>query len=363
MPVHIRNLILRLTVLCLVLLVPGVSCGKSLSSYRIDLNQTSVSGLSSGAFMAGQFHVAFSKEIMGAGIVAGGPFYCACESPYVQAMITAMTTCMNPCKTYEAFGGCSNSFVQLPSGENLAQIAQTLSGIDDLKYLKTDKVYIFSGEADEVVITKVVDQTEAFYRAAGVMDQNILYESHVDSGHAFITDNKEDTRCSQTESPYLNDCGFIQSHRILEHIYGKLNPPGDGSKGQLYKFSQSEFVNSPISSMGETGYVYIPDSCKDNSCRIHVVFHGCKQSVSAIGDKLLVEGGYNEMAETNKIIILYPQLKASATIPFNPMGCWDFWGYTSSNPLMPDFYKKSGVQISAVKKMIDRLAGKGGQVR
>ncbi len=32
----------------------------------------SVSGLSSGAYFAVQFHVAFSKDIMGAGVVAGG---------------------------------------------------------------------------------------------------------------------------------------------------------------------------------------------------------------------------------------------------------------------------------------------------
>ena len=45
-----------------------------------DLAATSVSGLSSGAYMAGQIQVAHSKDIVGAGIVAGGPYACA-ESP------------------------------------------------------------------------------------------------------------------------------------------------------------------------------------------------------------------------------------------------------------------------------------------
>src|SRR6187549_1547401 len=35
-----------------------------------------VSGLSSGAFFAHQFHVAFSSLVKGAGIVAGGPYGC-----------------------------------------------------------------------------------------------------------------------------------------------------------------------------------------------------------------------------------------------------------------------------------------------
>src|SRR5512132_772362 len=44
---------------------------------NIDKAQISVSGISSGGFMAHQFHVAHSSNVMGAGIVAGGPYYCA----------------------------------------------------------------------------------------------------------------------------------------------------------------------------------------------------------------------------------------------------------------------------------------------
>jgi len=38
----------------------------------VDSDKISVSGLSSGGYFAVQFHVAFSKTIMGAGILAGG---------------------------------------------------------------------------------------------------------------------------------------------------------------------------------------------------------------------------------------------------------------------------------------------------
>ena len=43
-----------------------------LPGYQADLSQTSVSGLSSGAFMTAQLHVAYSDKLIGAGIVAGG---------------------------------------------------------------------------------------------------------------------------------------------------------------------------------------------------------------------------------------------------------------------------------------------------
>jgi hypothetical protein len=46
-------------------------------SLNIDKTQISVSGISSGGFMAHQFHVAHSSNVMGAGVVAGGPYYCA----------------------------------------------------------------------------------------------------------------------------------------------------------------------------------------------------------------------------------------------------------------------------------------------
>lgn len=40
--------------------------------------EVSVSGLSAGGFMAVQLHVAYSATFKrGAGVVAGGPFYCA----------------------------------------------------------------------------------------------------------------------------------------------------------------------------------------------------------------------------------------------------------------------------------------------
>ncbi len=43
-------------------------------------NETVVVGLSSGAFMTVQLHVAFSASLAGAGVIAGGPFYCACAA-------------------------------------------------------------------------------------------------------------------------------------------------------------------------------------------------------------------------------------------------------------------------------------------
>ena len=49
----------------------------SLASYNAAIDESSISGISSGAFMAVQFGTAWSSVIKGVGVVAGGPFYCA----------------------------------------------------------------------------------------------------------------------------------------------------------------------------------------------------------------------------------------------------------------------------------------------
>ena len=48
-----------------------------LTSYNAAIGESSISGISSGAFMAVQFGTAWSSVIKGVGVVAGGPFYCA----------------------------------------------------------------------------------------------------------------------------------------------------------------------------------------------------------------------------------------------------------------------------------------------
>ena len=52
--------------------VGGVHAAVNLPALKIDKTQTTVSGLSSGGFMAAQFAVAYSATVAGAGIIAGG---------------------------------------------------------------------------------------------------------------------------------------------------------------------------------------------------------------------------------------------------------------------------------------------------
>ena len=228
--------------------------------------------------------------------------------------------------------------------------------IDDPAALRGQRIYVFSGAKDTVVSTRVVDQTARFYTLAQVPAANLQYRESPDAGHAFITNRPEDNTCSANASPYIDNCGFQQAHDIVRWIYGTpdkpLNPPAAQAGGKLLKFDQRAFDPQRGASLGDTGYAYVPADCERVACAVHVVFHGCVQNVAAVGEKMIRGVGYNEIADTNRLIVLYPQVEKSAV---NPLGCWDFWGYTSTDPLHPGFYRRDAPQMAAVMRMVQRL--------
>ena len=73
-----------------------------------NLKQTSVSGISSGAYMAGQYQLAHSQDVVGAGIIAGGPWGCA-ESVHADMMPGPGTLFLNVSK---AINGCMLNALQ-----------------------------------------------------------------------------------------------------------------------------------------------------------------------------------------------------------------------------------------------------------
>lgn len=322
----------------------------ALQGYGADLSRTSVSGLSSGAFMASQFDVAYSGELIGAGIVAGGEFYCAGAAGVKPLSLAAVTSCMQP-------------IGPAPKAETAYKEAQAFAAkglIDDTANLKRQRIYLFSGAKDSVVFTKVVDQADRFFRLAGVPEKDIEYEKMTNAGHALLTDRAGDIACDSNKGPFINNCGIEQSQHILKWIYGtpgaQLNPPAGQAAGDLIPFDQTEFDRAHRASLARVGYVYVPQSCRAAGCAVHVVFHGCLQNVHKVGMRFVRDTGYNEFADTNRLIVLYPQIAgADQGSPSNPLECWDFWGYTSDDASQPDFYTHEAPQMAAVMKMIERL--------
>jgi hypothetical protein len=319
-----------------------------------DETRTSVSGLSSGAYMAGQFEVAYSGLVIGAGIVAGGPFGCA-NTPGMSYVPFWWVLGMNLNRALSRCMDDGGVLSDVPAAEGLAEQAKALAErglIDDLAGLKADRIYMFSSSRDETVESQVVERAEELYEVLGVPKANIAFVRNDKAAHAFITET-EGQACGTAGDPFINDCDYDQAKAILETIYGALRGPGDAANGRYLTFDQQPFSSgSSGSGLADEGVAYIPRACRDQpGCAVHVVFHGCKQGREKLDDAFIKASGFARWAAANRIVLLFPQVVASSG---NPNGCWDWWGYTGRR-----FLERDAPQMLGVRRMIARLAERG----
>ena len=296
--------------------------------------RATVSGVSSGAYMAVQFHVAHSARVQGVGAIAGGPYYCAQGSLRI-----AYNNCMKP-----------GSLAPLPSVQLLREEAERRASdgaVDPTRHLADARAWLFTGANDATVRAEVVDALHAFYAS---YKANAAIVRHKSAGHAMVTQAAGNADCSATAPPFINDCDYDAAGALLAHLLGPLAPPGEQPAGRLASFDQRAF-GDPAISMDEEGYVYVPSTCERERCRVHVAFHGCRQGRAVVGERFAREAGYNRWADTNRIIVLYPQAAPRRFAPYNPNGCWDWWGYTGVR-----YHTKEAPQIRAVTAMLERLS-------
>lgn len=336
------------------LLLALVACAASaqgadpLPALGAEAQGVTVSGLSSGGYMAVQFHVAHSGAVSGAGVFAAGPYYCAQGSVF-----TARFNCMTP-----------GAWTPLPATDVLAAQTALLArtdAIDPTAHLGRARVWLFSGTRDETVDASVVAALRAFYLRVGVAPERIAFVHDRPAGHALVTASAG-LACAVTAPPFINDCDYDAAGALLAQLLGPLDPPAGAESGRVLRFDQKRFAagDAHSISLADAGFAYVPRACESARCRVHVAFHGCRQSAEAIGERFVRDAGYNRWADTNRLIVLYPQTIGRNgwsmaglrwSFVFNPRACWDWWGYTG-----PDYMTKAGPQIAAVKAMIDRLA-------
>jgi poly(3-hydroxybutyrate) depolymerase len=321
----------------------SVVAAQPLPRLQADAEPLTVSGLSSGGFMAVQLAVAHSKRFRGVGVFAGGPYYCVGLNPS-----RALDVCTR---------GTPSASASIKDARRFAAIGL----IDAPENLKQMRVWLLAGGADATVVAPVVAAARDFFaefNAAGV-------EFRVDPGlgHGIPT-AAHGVACAASAPPFINNCGLPAAEQMLANLM-----PGvasrSGPSGNLEPFDQGEFVPFwrrvwALSSLDPRGFVYIPPQCrKEVRCRVHVALHGCRQGLAILGEEYARNAGYNAWADRHDTVVLYPQVKPSEPsamawwLPFNPRGCWDWWGYTGT-----DYAVKSGVQIAAIMAMVDRLAAK-----
>jgi len=288
--------------------------------------------------MAVQMHVAYSSIMRGAGIFAGGPYNCAQGD-----LAEALGPCMKANTPPDVKASISTTDSRANSGS-----------IDDPANLANQKVYMFSGTDDTTVYPAVMEALFEYYQNY-IQNSSIYFENQIKAAHTQPTTDPTTNACTRSYSPYVSYCEYDGAGMALNQIYGNLKPRNNGTlSGQMLEFDQSQFLSNPTGySIAKTGYVYVPAACKENqTCTLHVAFHGCLQNYGSVGTAYIDNSGYNEWADSNNIVVLYPQTTKSLSNPSNGNACWDWWGY-NNNPNTYD--TQSGYQMNMVFKMIQQI--------
>lgn len=326
---------------------PAHAAGAALPQLHIDKTQITVSGLSSGGFMANQLGYAYSATFKGVGVFAGGPYMCAGHYNY--------TSCMYNASISSSMLSTMQADLNNWSG----------SSIDAKSNVANQKVYLFVGNSDTTVGPNPMNAVQTQYANNGVPAASLQYVKRDNTAHVFPTDfdGSGDNACSSSASPYIANCGYDGAKAVLSAFYGPLNARNDApAAGNYIQFDQTPYIASNPG-MSTTGWLYVPANCASGAtCKLHVALHGCLQNYDAIGDKFIKNTGYTRWADTNGIVVLFPQTKvdntshstsASGSLP-NGNGCWDWIGWYGNN-----FAQKAGTQMAAIKAMVDQVDGDG----
>jgi hypothetical protein len=323
-----------LPVLLLTACSPSNEESVSTPALNIDPGRVTVSGVSSGAHMAHQLHIAYSDLFSGVGIVSGGPYNCA-DNSLEQGLALCMTNTTQPID------------VEATASEIRARAAA--GELADPANLADDRAWFFRGTNDSK-ISAMVHQAAIELYARFMPSENMLSIDDVEADHVFPATGRGGA-CDEVIPPYVGDCGYDGAGELLQFLYPGLHAPGgDGVAEHLV---ETALPGAGDADLLETAYLYIPAGCTagQQACALHLVLHGCAQSIESVGTDFITLSGYLPWAEANDIVLAFPQTEKSMVAPLNPYGCWDWWGYTGD-----DYATRSGPQMKTIVDWLQSLS-------
>ncbi|MFZ2235515.1 MAG: PHB depolymerase family esterase [Dokdonella sp.] len=306
----------------------------ALPKINVDPARVMIAGLSSGAYMATQAHVALSDKIHGAALVAGGPYGCADGK-----LDVALSSCMKGDPAIDVSALVAKATARAGKGE-----------IPALSNLADDPVFVLHGSKDETVAESVSKASAQFYEGLGKDQPKVSWDGARAFPHLFpVAAGK--TACDKSESPYIGNCGYDAAGAIFTALYGPAPAAASTETGTFTTFDQAAYATADKKThMADQGEIYVPKACTNGEpCGVLIALHGCQQNRDAVGEAFVRESGFNRWADIYKVAVLYPQAHASLA-PLNPKACWDWWGYTGA-----DYQLRSGAQISWMSNALDAL--------
>ena len=299
-------------------------------------------GVSSGGYMAAQLAVAWPERFDALGLVAAGPWGCARGELGV-----ALGQCM-----FTRLGDPDLAAIdsRLADYRELDR-AGSAESLDDLK------VYLWHGEDDGTIDPDVGHAAARQWRDWLADDDQLKTVFQDGAGHGWpaldAAGEADLADCEEGGAPFLLDCGLDLAGEALVWWWDDLAPAGEADDQRLLAFDQSEF---DAKGLADTGFVYLPKQCESGDCALVVALHGCQMGVDddeGAATPFTRASGLNRYAESNDLVVLYPQAEASLA---NPKGCWDWWGFSESTWQRDPLHdSRDGRQVSALMQMVDRL--------
>ena len=265
--------------------------------------------------MAGQFEMAHAKDVVGAGIIAGGPYGCS-ESLFADIIPGPRQRAAQSHQGHQWLHAERAAGVRRaePQATRRARRAPCRARAHRPDRRREDGPHLSVLRHERHDRGSGHRRSRAqILRGRGRTHSQVLFVSNIPAAHAFVTDVRG-PECDHAGKPYIVDCDYDQAGALLGQIYGTLNKPAAKTTGHFQVFDQEAFTEG-LSNHGlsDDGVVYVPEACRTNGgCRVHIAFHGCGQNRTFVGDAFARDSGYARWADTNNIIVLFPQTAADA---------------------------------------------------
>lgn len=342
---------------------------------NLDQRKFTVSGLSSGAAMAVQMGVAHSARVRGIGIVSGPPYLCA------QGFVTKATNdCLTLGRTWlrELFGPMFGLSL-FSSGERDIEVQDLIADtkklaqrdrIDPVANMAGQRIWEYRGSEDRVVGAKASAAQHAFFLHFNGL---IVRGEPRATPHTLPTNDPAQGACDVSDEDFVSGCDFDAVGFMLRSLYKKPRARANDGAGQWYALRQADYVpvapgmSDPEAAMrmlglAESAHVFVPERCLEEKCGIHVALHGCQQGMTDEAFQAFSEGGgYTRWAGPLRLVLLFPRVDAIKPLERgnwdsvgNPMGCWDWWGYTTPTDLH-GYATRDAPQIRTLMNMVDKL--------
>lgn len=187
------------------------------------------------------------------------------------------------------------------------------------------KLYIQTGEHDDVVWPTSTETTATFFKELGM---NVLLKHH---GLGHVVPSLHPTRQEFCASHKRRAAGMA----AWRWITGTVDCEGWDTVGNMWSFilptpfkkvadlkalqnpaagRQMIVDTRPFMDMtaprrdmnSPKAYLYIPKQCETGGCHLHVHLHGCTEASTEYIPSLMQEDGFTMYAAANNVVVLYP---------------------------------------------------------